>query len=423
MGAKQAILICPERRPNAAFFARKRPLALTPILGPTLLDHALAWLAERGVKKARILASDRPEQIRREVGKGEKWGLEAEVIPEPAELTVEEARRKHLGPEVSEEDAEVILLDRLPQLPNRPLFESYEGFFQALEAWLPQAGARAVGARETAPGVWIGLRAKVHPSAQLRPPCWIGSYAWVQQGAVVGPQAFVEDHAMIDERAEVSRGWLGPATYLGALTHLTESFAWGNGLLKWPTGSFTEVVDPFLLDDMDRGRGFSRKSSWAGRLFALLAAILTSPVILAAWLRARRRGEPLFQARRGVVPSGLESADSLREFVYYELNGAKGLWRRWPQLWKIVRGEFTWVGNRPLDREQASQLQNEFERLWLAAPVGLFCLGDVYGCGDRFDDEARAHAGFYAARGDAGLRRKILWNALLQAFHKAPRPV
>jgi len=109
---------------------------------------------------------------------------------------------------------------------------------------------------------------------------------------------------------------------------------------------------------------------------------------------------------------------SLREMPYSELNGFTGLGRRWPQLWSIWKGDFSWVGNRPLGREQAAQLETEFEQLWLAAPVGLVSLADTFDAGDRFDDESRAHASFYAVHADGKMNRTILRWLILRSSQK-----
>ena len=103
---------------------------------------------------------------------------------------------------------------------------------------------------------------------------------------------------------------------------------------------------------------------------------------------------------------------------YFELNCFRGRCRRWPQLWSIAHGDFTWVGNRPLTRVQAAQLETEFEQLWLAAPIGFFSLADVFGSGDAFDDETRAHSSYYAVRASGRLDRNILHRILLRSSQK-----
>ena len=406
----KAVVICPDRRIEVTFLARKTPLALVPVLGPSVLAHWLTALAERGAKEIIIIAPDRPDQVRAAVGRGERWGLKIEVRAEARELSVAEAQKQF--------DLEaVVVADRLPALPEKPLFENYAGFFDALQAWLPHAGQARVGAREIAPGVWTGLHCKIEPSAKIIAPCWLGENVWVRNGATVGPDAFIEDAAMVDNDAEIAAGWIGQHTYVGALTQVRNSFAWADGLLNHTNGSFTEIVDAFLLGDLQGAPGFRRSSPWYGQLAALLLLVFTSPLLVFAWFK-NGGSKDLFRKKRAVVPTAVVGTASLREMDYYELGGFRGWWRRWPQLWSVTHGDFTWVGNRPLTRTQAAQLETEFEQLWLAAPIGFFSLADVFGGGDAFDDETRAHSSFYAVRAGGRLDRNILRRILLRSSQK-----
>ncbi|MEI7534695.1 MAG: hypothetical protein WCK57_10025, partial [Verrucomicrobiae bacterium] len=90
----KAVVICPDRRAEVAFLARKTPLALVPVLGPSLLSHWLTTLADEGVKEVTVLASDRPDQVRAALGRGERWGLKIEVRAEPTEISVGEAQKQ-----------------------------------------------------------------------------------------------------------------------------------------------------------------------------------------------------------------------------------------------------------------------------------------------------------------------------------------
>jgi hypothetical protein len=114
-----AILICPADRSGMSLLAEKRPLALAPVLGRTLLDLALAHLAARGFIRVRVLAADRPEMVRASVGRGETWGLQVEVTPETRESSVVEASRKY--PDV--DPSHIQVLDHLPGHPNLRLFD------------------------------------------------------------------------------------------------------------------------------------------------------------------------------------------------------------------------------------------------------------------------------------------------------------
>jgi len=414
----KALIICPADRQAVAALARRRPLALTPCLGQPVLGQVLAWLASAGAREITVLAADRPDRIRSFVGRGEAWGVKIEVLPEARELTVAEARAKYQTGVGSWLPAphDVFLLDHLPQWPDRSLWESYAGWRQVLLACLPQAAREKVGMREISPGVYLGLRTRVAESAQLIAPCWIGANVWLGPRVVIGPETIVEDDVYVDEGAEISRGVIGPKTYVGALTEVRDSLAWGRDLLNLANGSVTEVTDHFLLGELGPPKR-PASSNVLGRLAAMLLLGLASPLVLVAWLKNRGSGQPLFR-RKIAVRSGSRVARPVGDtLVYYELRGVRGLARRWPQLWAIVRGQFVWIGNRPLAPDEAVQLQGEFDQLWLNAPTGLFSLADAMGDPEDLSDETRAHASFYAV--DPGRHKdlKIFWRVICNAFH------
>ncbi len=406
----KAVVICPDRRPEVSFLARTTPLALVPYLGAPVLFLVLADLADRGVRTVTILAPDRPDQIRLAVGRGERWGMAVEVLAEGTEPGVAEVRRRFSvgGPGWVGEPYAVVIADRVLEEGREKLFSGCGIFHGAAVAGMGAAGARRVGMREAVPGVWVGLRVKVDSTAKVVPPCWIGNDVWVRGRATVGPGTVIEESALVDHDVEVVGSWVGPRTYLGAMVHLRHSMAWSDGLFSLDTGSFTEIVDPFLIGDLRGAPGFARGSPWHGRAAAFLIMVVTWIVPIVAFFKKRGGREGLFLKKSAVVPAAVLSGSSVREMSYWELEGFSGLARRWPQLWNIVRGEFTWVGNRPLTREQASSLETEFEKLWLTAPIGLVSLADVHGCAGSFSDEERAHSSYYAVRAGASLDRSVL---------------
>ncbi|MBX3745639.1 MAG: sugar transferase [Verrucomicrobiae bacterium] len=407
----RALVICPADRSALAFLGRDRPLALVPILGNSLLDVWLTELASRGARDVRILATDRPEQIRAEVGRGERWGLRVEVVPEPAELTPEDALRKHrpLGDtHWLPAPFDAIPLDHLPG--SSPGWDGPKAWYGALRDLLAQGGIQRLGAREWSPGIWVHVRARIAPTARLEAPCWIGAHAWIGARCLVGPGTVIEEGAYLDEGVEVADSFIGPGTYLGAMTEVRQSLAWGRGLCKWTTGSCTEVTDDFLMGSVGDRASHGRRASWTGRALALAALALTAPWLAWAWWR-RPRGQP-FLTRLQAVRAPSHHPDLMETLEYRELNGIQGLARRWPQLWNIVRGDFAWVGNRPLTRDQARTLHDDFERLWLAVRPGLISLADAEGCPDPFGDEARAHASFYSVQHSFRTDLQILLRTL-----------
>lgn len=234
------VLLCPAARPGFELLARPRPLALFPMLGRPLLDLTLADLASRGLRSGTLSVSDRPAELVAFVLGGKPWGLTLNVEVTEDELTPAQAAERHPG-------AEAVLLEHFPRPDSASVWTSPATFFAALQAEIPRAGADRIGMTQPQPGVFVHRRARVSPQAHLTGPCWIGDGAGIGPDAEIGPGAIIEDHCLVDAHATVAGSFVGPETYVGQMTELRDSFAWGSGLVKWTTGSQTEVADRFLL--------------------------------------------------------------------------------------------------------------------------------------------------------------------------------
>jgi len=411
----KTILICPDRREAVAALAETAPLANASILGKKLIEHWLEQLFCFGAKEVLVLAADRPEQVREFVGRGQRWGLRVEVLPETRELTAAEGLAKY-GDEAGWLPApyHAIVMDHLPGLPAHPLFRSYAHWFAALQAAIPKAAPPdRIGLRQIKPGVWAGARTRLSPKAELRAPCWLGEEACVGDGAVVGPNVVLESKVFVERGAEISDSVVGPETFVGEFTEMRHSIACGSTLVNWRLDSTINVPDAFLLCSLGRRREAFDRAGMVGRLTAALVLLLTLPLVLLHVLKMKLRGWPALAPRLAVRPRAPDAVPVPGDrMIYYELIGADIWLRRWPQLWSIVRGHFAWIGNRPLGPREAGRLANDFERLWLAAPIGLLSLADAEGCLEPFSDEARAHASYYAAEKSWRLDGAIFGHAL-----------
>ena len=409
---KRVLLICPDAPPALAPVLGGLPPALAVYLGRPLIEHALDGLVCDGVTDVRILASDRPSDLRACVADGAAWGLRVEVVPESSEPTAEQAARKHasFAPDAT------LRLDALPQAPKVPLLTDPAAWHASRALLLPLLAPRQIGAREIAPGVWLGLKARADATATLLAPCWIGPHARVRAGATVGPRGFVESDSLIDSHAAVEDATVGNRTYLGGLTHLRESLATGRTLLNWRTGSQTRVTDAFLLSPLDPPH--LAATSPLPRLLAALVVLLTLPVPLLAWVLSLLRREPAFHLHQAALPS--EPGTPRPEVTYADLPILHGPLSRWPRLLRIVTGHFAWTGNPPLDPGQAAALDGEFERLWLDVAPGLFTAPEAEGCRAPWDDAARAHAALFACQPTPAWRLKILRRGLARLIHRSP---
>jgi hypothetical protein len=412
----KALLICPSDRPAVSHLADAVPLAIVPIMGKSLVEYWLDYLAALGAQAVTIISSDRPHLVRRLVDGGTRWGLKVRVVPERFELSPAEARAKYIrdsGRGWLSAPNDVIVMDHFPGVEEHPLFESYAEWFEAVHSWMWRSRTPdRIGIREVQPGIWVGLRSRISPKAQLRAPCWIGRDVWVGHDAIIGPSVILEDKVFVDKGAEITQSVVGPGTLVGRLTEVRNSFAWGDTLLNWNRNAWTKVPDRFLLCGLSDREARKKAPGVLLRFAALLTLLVTWPVGFAAILRSFFSNQPAFRLCRAVRPQLAGSDLRSEEITYHELTGAGPWLKRWPQLWNIVRGDFAWIGNRPLTKAQAALLSHDFERLWLETPIGLFSLGDARGCVDSLSDESRVHASFYAVQRQWRLDLSIFARAL-----------
>jgi len=266
----KALLICPSDRPAVSELSRLAPLAAAPLLGQSLLEYWLTHLALAGIKEIHLLADDRPEQISKLVGSGGRWGLKIDVTAEVRELTAAQAQIKYAAEFDASTPNNISVLDHFPGEPNSPIFNSYENLYSGIVRWMPRANTvDRTGFREVQPGIWIGRHAHVSSEARLCAPCWIGQHVVVGAKSVIGPNAILEDRSFVEGGAEIASSVIGSDTFVGKLAALRQSFAWGNSLVNWKSGSIAQISDAFLMCALKR-QPKSEKFLW--RLFELLFA-------------------------------------------------------------------------------------------------------------------------------------------------------
>jgi NDP-sugar pyrophosphorylase family protein len=277
----KALLICPAERPGAATLAPRRSLAALPFLGLSVVEHWMQHFALHGAKRVTILAADRPNEIAALVDDGARWGLEVEVVPVADEPSIEEARARHRGGDTDwlATPLDVVMADRLPALPNHRPFASLADFFATARDLIPHTlTPDRVGLHEVRPGIWFGFHARVASTAQLRAPCWIGEDTYVGPGAIIGPNAVLENRVLVEEGAHVFDSIVGPDTFVGGVTEIAHSIAWGNQLIDWRTGSSVRVVEEFLLCSLEKTSRQLSPTAWARAKAGTLSRALTLPV-------------------------------------------------------------------------------------------------------------------------------------------------
>jgi hypothetical protein len=406
----KAVLILPDHRECAGFARRMKPLTLIPFMGRNLLDLWLEKLAADSFKKVTLLVADRPEEIRRAAGDGGRWGLRLTIIPVPREPTIEAAQTLF----ATDAETKVIALETLPEGSALPLWETTEGLYDVMRRKFGHVEPESrLTMRRLASDVFVSTQARIAPTAVIEGPAWIGPRVIIGDHAHIMGGSIIEGAAFIDHHACIRGSWIGPSTYVGAMTEVSHSFAWGDGLENWRLASFVEITDDFLLASLKRHRFGGTRSGWMTRFFALLLMVVTLPLAFLTMLRTRLvKRQSSLARRQAILPPPSSQDRYTRTTALHSLNGHEGLFARWPELWRVWRGDMHLIGNRPLTAAQAEALGDEFEQLWLASPAGVFSLADAADDGLDDTDADLAHAACYSVHRSFRMNLRILLRCL-----------
>ncbi len=264
-----AVLVCPNPLKSVPALSNRQPLALLPLLGRPLIGYWLEHLVRAGFREVQVHASDRADRLREYLGDGIRWGVKVEV-PEDSAVSHSSVSIPLSTPSGSA--ASTVVIDHLPGIDGRLLFESYSAWLWVAMEWISRAAAQQrMGMREIKPGVWASLRARIASDVQLHAPCWVGEHCCLSSGVVVGPFAAIEDRAFIDTAARVSHSHIGADTYVGELSEITNSIALGNILINWQADSWVTVPDEFLLCSM-LDEPSTNENGWFSRLASFMAS-------------------------------------------------------------------------------------------------------------------------------------------------------
>jgi hypothetical protein len=252
----KSLLICPSKRPAVPHLSASGPLATVPIFGACLVVHWIEFLTALGARQIQVIAAEGKDEIGEAVGDGTRWGISVGVTAvqvEPSKVEADGQFRSEGESGWLAPPFDIVEMSHLPGSPELPLVESYAGWFSALNAWMPRAITPGrIRVVEIRPGIWVGSRARVSPSADLVAPCWIGDQVTVGSGALVGPSAILEDRSVVGARALVAQSWVGSDTSVGKMTSVAHSLAWGSTLIDWRNDSSLHVPDSFLLGPLAR---------------------------------------------------------------------------------------------------------------------------------------------------------------------------
>ncbi len=276
-------------------------------------------------------------------------------------------------------------------------------------------------------GIWIGRNVVIEPGAQVVAPVVIGDDCMVKKGCRLGPYAVVGNSVILDREAQVAESVVLNGTYVGGGVRINLSAAWKNCLIDTTSGQATLVPEEFLLGDLFKGGMWEGAYRFMNRALAAAFLVVFAPLMAGIWLSLRPWGAPLaFQwcageDRRRSLFRPASPGPAFRRYYFrthggpiervYFAAGLCGL----PQLWNILRGDMTFVGNRPVSLEQAAAYTQAWQRERFRTPVGIIGPAQVEGAGLE-EEELLALEIYYATSRRVRMDLGLLFQGLLRVL-------
>jgi N-acetylglucosaminyldiphosphoundecaprenol N-acetyl-beta-D-mannosaminyltransferase len=438
--------------------ASDMPASALPFGGISFIEHTLEQLAEAGVALIDLVASDRPEQLRRLVGDGARWGIQVHwhLVKDPARpygllRTLEWAGHprvlighadRHLPAAVLTELINAAQSVNSIARQDRPGWTGWasvdaqaltaippQADFEQLADWLagvvpcrlvPSAAYMKAGdaegllAAQTAamadadrlPLAWrrtpwggISPRARVSPLAVITGPVLIGPGCYVAAGAKIGPNAVLTRNVVVGAGTEVHQALVLPDTLLGENVEVVRMIVAGQRVRHLRYG--VETLMPHS-DGLVRGlRPLAKlRPTFAGRVLAWSASLLTAPAVIADQaIRSLRGKAPRWAARPVVV--GRDATSSRLIVTRLRRPSARQtradrVFARFGAVLDVAEGRRCWIGARPRSDAEWHALPRDWQVLLSDVPIGVFH-AQAWDGGDTSGAEARAAADVYYA--------------------------
>ncbi|MFZ4792225.1 MAG: sugar transferase [Candidatus Competibacteraceae bacterium] len=314
-------------------------VALLPIAGKPVLEHALETLVAAGLREALIAISPFAEALRATFGDGGRWGMRLDYVLTRGEEdpeTVVDRLRARLDEELlllrgdvlhgvvladflgeAADKARPVAYGKVPGAPVSlcrhraggrggleplrwaedpsaavlvwPTVELPDAAFNRLEslrayhrAHLDAAAGRfpnvIIPGRQAALGLTVGLHSKVSPRSLRQGIALIGNQCRIDPSAELHGEVVIANGAVIDRYAMLQDSVVMPDTYIGERVDARNAIVQGNRLIQVDTGVVLSMLETGLRVDLREVTVSGMLAEPLNRLLGVLTLALSLPL-------------------------------------------------------------------------------------------------------------------------------------------------
>ena len=435
-------------------------IALLPLAGKSILEHTLDALVDAGIREAHVVLSSYAEQVKAELGHGERWGMTLTYSVTRGEVSPEqelERIQKNWEPPFlilrgdiirsgdmktflqkagsmnsacvqalygGENAYMVLCLDPLkanfdslkwtesaqPVSSQASVdvegvvarLDSLKSFYQAnLDAVSGELKTLLIPGRQSVLGLTQGRCSEVYPQNLKQGVALIGSNCHLHTSVELSGKVVIGDNVIVDRRATIESSVILPYSYIGELVEIRNAIVRGNDLIRVDNGAILKISDTFLLADLKS----ATINNTLGVFFNCFAGVLLLVISLPLWPLAiglsvlKTPGKPYskYWLRGNKKELDDFGVPHRTEFLVGEWNVSSPVLRYLPRILAVVSGDLNMIGALPVSLEIASQRTEDWEKLADRVPAGLLGPTQLNLPVDAPDDEKLMSDSFYAA--------------------------
>lgn len=450
----RAVIIAPGQSANMSLINEYYPTSMIPFLGKPFLQHIVECIISLGIKKFDFVLSHLPQKIEDFFGNGERWGCEftfhlaksvdniyqtLNIINFAAEeKSVLLAHGMYL-PRIEKHEEGVYFikngdtkkwcgwgwiatdkLETVAQLNNDDhsqhtmcevseylAIDSYANLLSSVQKVLNKDfDSLLLNANEIEPGVWLSRNVLLPSSATVKPPVYIGENCRFDQNVKINGNVVVEEGCIIEQKSTLENAVIFPKSYVGEALDLKNVIVDKNRLINTEFGAEIEVVDDFILGNLnDKALKKTLQNAFSRTLAMVLFMVFLPIFILSViCLKLFRRGATFFHNDYVVLPAkrdvNLWQSKKFLSFCEKErVNNLSPLRHFFlvfvPGLWNVACGKMHFVGVPPRNKEEIENLPQDWRSLYIGSKTGIITEQYVKSLANTHED-LYASESFYA---------------------------
>lgn len=473
----RAIIDATGYRQNSAPILNYKPTPLLCVAGKPIIFHVVEFLKQRGITIFDIVLNHLPQKIERELGNGERWGVQITYhLAKDAQHPFQVIRP--LAHTLGDEQVVFALGDSLPEIdhtwfqkPNRDipilfiypnrrwsgwgilpaqtlekipknlveedLIGSLNGRYEAIcvKPFLDVHSLHALkesnirfltsehvssvfptSARLVEPGVWISRGVSLHPTAKIIPPVYIGEFCQINKEAIVGPNTIIDDYCIIDEGSDVVNSLICKRSYIGEGLNVDNCIIDRNLLISLELDAHVTIRDDFIIGESCPKLPFSWLLNLFERALAAVLLVVLSPLYLIMQWNHHLRAENML-----LLPSDHDAVLwETFKWETFEINAGltpsafHRCFSRLPLLKGVVRGDIHFVGVAPRTPQDVAKMPSDWRKLYMSSKVGIITVHDLEEHESTNADRCYASESLYASHKGFGHDLQLMFKWLFK---------